>query len=602
MKQTRGIGAVTSSHRLASAVGMSILEKGGTAADAAVAVGLTLQVVEPSQCSLGGEVVILGLLPKASRPFVLCGQGVAPAAANISHYRREGFKFMPGSGLLSAVVPGALGAWMLLLRDHGRLDLEEIFGPAIHYARHGHNLAGTTCRAISRVADLARRDWWSSARIFLPRGDVPATGSLFVNAELADTYEKLLRAGCSAKGTRGAKIQAVVDAFYQGFIAEAIGTFATAHAFLDSSGAPHKGVIDAGDLARWQPSYEEPLSFEYRGYSFFKPGPWSQGPVLLQTLALLEPFALEELDPWGDEFLHILIEALKLTYMDREGWYGDPRFVSVPIEKLLSAEYSRERRDLIHASCRNTVEPGAVDGHRPALPIYPSVAEIDGMGRTAKAVMAGRPSGDTCHLDVIDRWGGVISATPSGGWFQSSPVVPGLGFALSNRGQMFWLEEGVAASLAPGKRPRTTLSPTLALRGGETALAFGCRGGDVQDQWSAQFALRHILHGVALQTALDAPLFITDHAANSEYPRGRYPGRVSISTSYPGGTIEGLRRRGHDVRAKEPAGFVGYGQGCAAKRKNGVVTAGAATSMPEAGALVAEDSPYKAVEENAAAN
>ena len=339
---------------------------------------------------------------------------------------------------------------------------------------------------------------------------------------------------------------------------------------MDSSGERHGGVLRGGDMAGWRATYEDPVVRDYHGHTVAKCGPWSQGPVLLQNLALLEGYDIAGLDPLGADFVHTVIECMKLGYADREAWYGDPDFTDVPLEALLSADYANARRKLIGDAASLELRPGAPGGRQPLMP---ELGVRDGI---ALAPGAGEPTvatrGDTCHLDVIDRWGNMVSATPSGGWLHSSPTIPALGFCLGTRAQMFWLEDGLPASLAPGKRPRTTLTPSMALRDGEPYMAFGTPGGDNQDQWQLIFLMRHLHHGMNLQEAIDAPSFHSEHFPSSFYPRQSRPGSVVMEGQYPAATVTELKRRGHKV---EVGPDWSEGRLSAATRENGMLRAAA---------------------------
>lgn len=549
------VGAVASTHWLASASGMAILEKGGNAFDAAVAAGFVLQVVEPHLNGPAGEAVILLHDRREAGPQVICGQGPAPRAATIAHFRSLGLDRIPGTGLLPAVVPGAFDAWMLLLRDHGSLHLRDVLAPAIGYAAGGYPLVPRIADTIRRVADLFREAWATSAAVYLPGGDVPAAGTLFRNPRLAATYRRLVDEAERRDGGREGQIQAARESWSQGFVAEAIGRFCRTREVVDATGRPHGGLLDEDDMARWQATKEAPVVRDYAGYTVCKPGPWSQGPVFLQQLALLEGFDLAAMDPDGPEFVHTAAECAKLALADREAFYGDPAFVDVPLDALLSADYTARRRGLVGARASFELRPGTIEGYgfdlaRILRASGERDAAFDAPGGGEPTVQ-GPASGDTCHLDVIDRHGNVVTATPSGGWLQASPVIPELGFPLNTRAQMFWLDEGAPSALAPGKRPRTTLSASLALRAGVPLLAWGTPGGDYQDQWSLIFFLRHVHHGMNLQEAIDAPMFQSDHAPSSFHPRQVAPGRLSLEDRFPRATIDELKRRGHDVEVAD---------------------------------------------------
>lgn len=544
-------GVVATTHWIATAVGMAMLERGGNAFDAGVAAAFTLQVVEPHLNGPGGDVPVILYDTKRGKPDVICGQGPAPAGATIAHYRAQGLDIVPGTGLLAACVPGTFETWMMLLRDYGTMRLADVLAPAIGYARNGHPLVERANATIGTVEELFRKYWPTSAAVYLPNGNVPATGSLFTNPALADTYERILKEAESAGGDRVAQIERARKAWSHGFVAEAIDRFCRTQEVMDVSGAPHRGVLTADDMARWQPHIEAPVTYDYKGYTVCKAGFWSQGPVLLQQLALLKGYDLDGLDPAGAEFIHLQVEATKLAFADRDTFYGDPDFVDVPGETLLSDAYNAERRKLITGKASLDFVPGSVKGFGGVV----KLRREDGQRSAVGALGAGEPTvgrignvvGDTVHFDIIDRDGNMVSATPSGGWLQSSPVIPELGFGLGTRAQMFWLEGNHPASLAPGKRPRTTLSPTLALRDGEPYLAWGSPGGDQQDQWNTQFFLRHVHAGLNLQEAIDAPAWHSEHFPISFWPRTSRPGVLVVENRVPEPAITELRKRGHVI-------------------------------------------------------
>ncbi len=565
-------GVISTTHWLATAVGMAILERGGNAFDAAVAAGMTLQVAEPHLNGPGGDLPAILYRADTAKAQVLCAQGVAPAGATIGHYRDLGLEIVPGTGHLAAVVPGAFDGWMTMLRDHGTMTLAEVFEPAIGYAENGVPLVPRICDTIAQMRDMFVTEWTSSAEVFLPGGDVPESGALFANKAMAATWRRLLEEAAAAGGDRVRQIDAARDAWYRGFVAETIDGFCRTEV-MDSSGRRHRGVLTGDDMARWQAHYEEPLSYDFAGHTVLKCGPWSQGPVFLQQLALLRGFDLAGMDPNGAEFVHTVTEVIKLAYADREAYYGDPNFVDVPMEHLLSDDYNAERRPLISDQASLELRPGAIEGY--AIKLAAAVTEgvtvpmSAGVGEPTVA-KSGETRGDTCHVDVIDRHGNMVSAMPSGGWLQSSPVIPGLGFPLPTRAQMFWLEEGLPASLEPGKRPRTTLSPSMALRNGKPYMAFGTPGGDGQDQWQPIFFLRHAVYGMNLQEAIDAPSFHSDHFPSSFYPRQSAPGRLVVEGRFPDSTVSGLRDRGHLV---EIGPDWSEGRMCAASQNQGLLKA-----------------------------
>ena len=572
-------GVVASTHWLASAAGMGVLERGGNAFDAAVAAGFVLQVAEPHLNGPLGDVPIILHSAREGRQRVICGQGPAPRAATVARLRDGlGLELIPGTGLLPAVVPGAFDAWMLMLRDYGTIRLRDALAPAIGYAREGVPVVPRIPATIATMQPLFATAWPSSAAVFLPGGAVPQPGTLFRNQALAATWERVLREAEAAGGDRAAEIDAARRAWYRGFVAEAIDRFCRGTDVLDVSGRTHRGLLAGEDLARWQATYEAPLAYTYRDVTVLKCGPWSQGPAYLQTLALLQGFDLDATGPLDARFLHVVIEAQKLAFADREAWYGDPDFVDVPLEHLLSDAYNEARRRLIDDTASLELRPGSVPGR--ATPWVDHEAHRRDPASYGSTTGAGEPTvarlgavgGDTCHVDVIDREGNMVSATPSGGWLQSSPVIPELGVPLGTRGQMFWLRDDHPNGLAPGKRPRTTLSPSLALKDGRAWMAYGTPGGEQQDQWSLAFLLRMLHHGLDIQQAIDAPGFHCEHWPSSFWPRPARPGRVVVEERFGPDMVEDLRDRGHAV---EVGGPWSEGRLSATRSEGGLLKAGA---------------------------
>jgi gamma-glutamyltranspeptidase/glutathione hydrolase len=508
-------GTVAATHWLAAGCGMRMLELGGNAFDAAAAAGFALQVVEPHQNGPGGDLPVVFWSERVGAPRVLCAQG--PAPADISGLAE--LDLIPGDGLLPAVVPGAFDGWMQLVRDFGTLRLRDVLEPAIGYAEAGFPVVAELAADVARHAERFRAEWQGSAEVWL-RGGGPRAGETYALPGVAGTYRRILAE--ASGGSREAEFDAARDAFYRGFVADAVDRFSAAHG----------GLLRGSDLSGWSATYEEPVTYGYRGLEVCKPGAWSQGPVFLQQLALLDGFALG--DMLEEERVHTIVECSKLAFADREAWYGD--VPDVPLATLLSPEYNAERRALIGPDASLELRPGAPDGRAPVL-----VEARVGTGASSAPV-----GSDTCGVAAADRFGNVVSATPSGGWLKSSPAIPELGFCLGTRGQMFWTDARVPSGIAPGRRPRTTLSPTLALRDGEPYLAFGTPGGDAQDQWSLQFFLAHVA-GDDLQSAMDAPKFTSDHAPSSFHPRAARPGALDAEARLGADVIGRLRERGHDV-------------------------------------------------------
>ncbi|MFG2223195.1 gamma-glutamyltransferase family protein [Streptomyces sp. NPDC048644] len=572
-------GMASTTHWLASQSAMAVLEDGGNAYDAAVAAGFVLHVVEPHLNGPAGEVPII-LAPAGGPVRVLCGQGPAPAGASVAHYTGLGLDLVPGTGPLAAAVPGAFDAWMLLLRDHGTKTLAEVLRYAIGYAEHGHPAVERIGETIETVRELFTTEWTSSAEVYLPGGRSVAPGGLLRNRQLAATWRRLTAEAQAASASRDGQIDAARRIWREGFIGTALAE-AAARPAMDTSGERHAGTLTGDDLAGYAASYEDPVTYDRHGWTVAKAGGWSQGPVFLQQLALLS----DELPAYGSpEYVHTLIEGCKLAMADREAWYGDA--ADVPLGTLLGDAYNAERRKLIGESASYALRPGSPDGRTPRLSrhalavaegragaagggraagigeptVAPSAADADDLPAQSVAPevdRSGATRGDTCHIDIVDRWGNLVSATPSGGWLQSNPVVPGLGFPLGSRLQMAWLEEGLPNSLTPGRRPRTTLTPSLALRDGVPVMAFGTPGGDQQDQWQLHFFLAVTLRpevrgGLDLQGAIDAPNWHNDAFPGSFFPRAMQPGAVTVESRIGTGTVEELRRRGHRVTVGGP--------------------------------------------------
>jgi gamma-glutamyltranspeptidase / glutathione hydrolase len=556
---------VASTHWLASAAAMAVLEGGGNAFDAAAAAGFVLQVVEPHLNGPGGEVPIIGYSARDQAPFVICGQGPAPGAATTEHFAGLGLGLVPGTGLLPACVPGAFGAWLELLARWGTSTIAEVLGYAIGYAQNGHPVIPRVAAAVASMESFFTEHWPTSAEVYLRGGGPPRPGARFTNPDLASTYRRVLDEAKAAGGDRLRGIEAARRAFYEGFVAEAFASYFASADVMDSSGIPHRGLLTLDDMGAYRARVEEPVTFDYHGLTVCKTGPWGQGPVFAQQLALLAGFDLDDTDPVGVEFVHTVTECAKLAFADREAWYGDPDFTDVPLGPLLSPGYNDQRRRLVAGGASQELQPGRPGGREPVLPPLPApppltgpnagrvgISAVSAPGVGEQVLAEGRLSGDTCHLDVVDRFGNMVSATPSGGWLQSSPVVPGLGFGPTTRGQMFWLTDGLPNSLAGGKRPRTTLTPTLVLRDGSPYLAFGTPGGDGQDQWSLIFFLRHVHHRLDIQNAIEAPTWHSAHFPSSFYPRESFPARIHVEDRFSEEVLYTLGARCHDVVTEGP--------------------------------------------------
>lgn len=548
-------GMAASTHWLATATAQSVLERGGNAFDASVAAAFVLHVVEPHLNGPGGDMTGVFFSVEDSCPRVLMGQGPAPAAATREHFAREGLDLVPGAGALATAIPGAVDAWLVLLRDYGTWELGDVLAYAIGYARDGHPVLERVGHTIATVADLFIEHWPTSAERWMPDGHIPVAGEIITNPAYARTLERLIESGNKAQtgstDDRKKAIDAARREWGEGFVAREAAKFvSTPH--RHSSGTDHAGLITEADFASFSAGYEDAVTIEFRGFTIAKTAAWGQGPALLQTLAILEGFSDDELDPSTEGGAHRIIEALKLALADREAYYGD---CDVPLTTLLSRGYAAERRALITDHASRQFRPGHVDGYSPFIPQLRT--EDPNSRRQSSTAPAGvgeptvRPTGetrgDTCHVDVVDRWGNMVSATPSGGWLQSSPTIPELGFCLGTRLQMTWLEDGAPSTLTPGKRPRTTLTPTLVLKDGLPVQALGSPGGDQQDQWQLLYLLRTLIGGYSPQQAIDAPALHTTSIPGSFWPRTWEPGGVVVEDRLGDAVIAGLEARGHAV-------------------------------------------------------
>ncbi|MBT2568771.1 gamma-glutamyltransferase [Arthrobacter sp. ISL-85] len=548
-------GMTASTHWLATASAQAVLERGGNAFDAAVAGAFVLHVVEPHLNGPGGDMTgVFVTADNPSEPVVLMGQGPAPAAATREHYLAEGLELVPGAGALAAAVPAAVDAWLLLLKDHGTWELADVLSFAIGYARNGHPIVGRVGTTIETVAELFTEHWPTSAALWMPDGKIPAAGDIVKNPAYANVLDRLIAAAeADESAPREARIDAARREWREGFVAKAAVKFlATPH--RHSSGMDHAGVMTEADFAGFSAGYEPATTIQFRGHTIAKTGPWGQGPALLQTLAILEGFDDDRLDPSTALGAHTILEAQKLAIADREAYYGD---AAVPMDYLLSPEYAAERRQLIGDRASHEFRPGNVPGHEPFVPplrteyLPPAVAEngelaFAGVGEPT-VIPTGETRGDTCHIDVVDQWGNMVSATPSGGWLQSSPAIPELGFCLGSRLQMTWLEDGAPSTLTAGKRPRTTLTPTLVLKDGKAVSALGSPGGDQQDQWQLLYLLRTIVGGYEPQQAVDAPSLHTTSIPGSFWPRTWTPGGAVVEDRLGEDVIAELEERGHVV-------------------------------------------------------
>ena len=530
---------VACGHYLAAVAGLGMRDRGGNAIDAGVAMAFAQAVLEFQSYGFGGECPILIYSAADREVVVINGHTRAPAAATIAWFRAQGITLIPGDGFLPAGVPAAPDALITALERYGRLTLADVLAPAIALAADGFPVYEGMRTRIADLADRFRSEWPSSAALFLPAGRVPDVGERWRNPDLARTFERLAAAEHDARhlGRREA-LRAARDCFYLGDIAREIVAFQRETAVRDANGMVSGGLLTTEDFAAYQARVEAPVTVNYRGYDVYKCGPWSQGPVFLQQLALLEGFDLASLPHTSADHIHLIVEASKLAFADRERYYGDPAFVDVPLRGLLSRDYAAERRALIDPA-RASLEL------RPGDP-YP----YEGRERpSAPGPLLGR-TGDagTTGTRAIDAAGNMFSATPSGGWFYTSPVIPGLGFCLGTRCQIFWLDPpDHPNALRPRKQPRTTLSPTLVVKDGRPRMVFGTPGVDNQDQWTLQFFLNVVDFGMDLQDAIDVPAFHSVHFPASFYPKQARPGELVVEARVPPAVRDELAARGHRI-------------------------------------------------------
>ena len=510
--------------------GYRLLQQGGNAVDAGVAAVLAATVTEQARVGLGGEMpLIIKMKGKPAR--VVSGVGTAPAKATAAHFlkrtpepwEREGrIPPIPGEGLQAAILPGLVSGLLLALEENGTKSFAEVAAPAIEYAE-GFPIGEEFSAFIRNTAPLLTL-WPTSREFFLPGGNAPARGTMFRMANLAKTLREMAAAEKKARGNRQRKIRAVHDLFYQGDIAKRIAAFNEAN----------NGLIALDDLKKFRAEFDEPRRGTFQGYEVLKPGFWTQGPVMIQALNILAGYDLKAMGHNSPEYLHTVIEAVKLAFADRDRHYGDPKFSKIPEETLLSMTYAEERRKLID-SARASLEhrPGTIG----AMPPVPT----QGAGTSAAQ--------DTTCVNVVDRWGNVFTATPSGAWLPS--VIAGdTGIPMSTRGQTFVIDAGHPNQVAPGKRPRVTLSPTMVLRNGEPYIAMSTPGGDNQDQAMLQVLLNMLVFGMHAQDAVEAPRFQTEHFYASFAQHEFMPGLVNLESRFPKPTIDVLRAKGHKIVVK----------------------------------------------------
>lgn len=533
-------GMIATEHYLSAGAGMRILHAGGNAFDAAVAATLAEGVLNPHMHTFGGEISALVYSAKDKQVFSLNGDTVAPKAATIDWFKRHEIQLIPFTGVLAAGPCGAPDALLTILQRFGTFSFSQVVEPALELAEGGFPMHKAlrgpapayllTDFSIAGNADHFRKAWPSSAKVYLPGGRLPEVGEVFKNPDLGRTFRRLIDAekkGQSQGRTQG--LAAARETFYRGEIAQIIA----AHAQTQG------GLLTAEDLADFHSKVEAPVAINYRGYEVYKCGPWSQGPVFLQQLAILEGHDLKSLGHNSADYVHTIAETMKLAFADREQYYGDPDFVDVPLSGLLSKEYAANRRALI-------------DPRRASLDQRPGNPRTGTALLQGEEIFAARNWGPgTVYVTVVDKEHNMASFTPSGAWIPSSPVIDGLGFPLGTRVQTFYLDPRHPNALVPRKRPRTTLTPTLVLRNGAPCMVFGTPGGDQQDQWTLQFFLNVVEFGMSVQDAIEAPRFSSAHFPSSFYPHNAIPGLLRVEGRISAEVQQELAARGHKIEAKE---------------------------------------------------
>jgi gamma-glutamyltranspeptidase/glutathione hydrolase len=548
--------AIAAGHYLAATAGFDILQAGGNAVDAGVAAGIALGVTQSDLVNCAGVAPILIYLAEKREVVTIAGLGWWPKALDPELFMREHGGKIP-VGVLRTVVPAAPDAWITALRRYGTMSFGDVAAAAIRIARDGFPMYPLMAASLEKHAERHAM-WPSSAAVYLPNGKPPQAGDVFRQTDLAASLqymadEEKAAASRSANGrSREAGLEAARGAFYRGDIAKKIV------AFMKEQG----GLLSAEDLADYHSPVGPAESRRFGDLEVFTCGAWCQGPVLLQTLALLEGTDLKALGHNSADYVHHLTEALKLAFADREAYYTDPATGQVPLPTLISSEYAAERRKSIdpQEAWPEMPPPGDLGGQNPKL-------------RESKPNPFPEP--DTSYVCVADRWGNLFSATPSDGSY-GSPIVPGTGFIPSNRGSQSRPDPRHPAGVAPGKRPRLTPNPALAIKGGDQFLPFGTPGGDVQTQAMLQVLLNIFVHGQDVQSAIENPRFASYSYPSSFAPYDYYPGRLSLEGRYPEEVTAELARRGHKVE-RWPDWIWLAGAVCAIRsdRKRGVMEAGA---------------------------
>lgn len=521
--------AVACGHYLASLAAMRVLDAGGNAVDAGVTAAMALAVLQPDIVCFAGVAPTLIYLEREDRVIALAGLGYWPAATDLDRLRAEGDGKSVPEGLLRTVMPAAPATHIEALRRYGTISFEQAATPAMQLAAEGFAVFPFLANNLASAQDRYRR-WPDSAAIFLPGGAPPRRGDLFRQEDLGRSIAGMIEAERGARGDRDLKLRAAHDFFYRGPIAKAVADY---H-------ARNRGFVTLADLAGFEVPVENSIATGYRGYEVHSCDVWCQGITLLETLKILEGWDLAGIGHNTPDYVHIVAEALNLSFGDREAYVGDPKFVRVPTAALLSDAYAARQRARIdpERAFGRMPEPGNPEDEKAAP------AGADRVHSTTQAKTGTAP--DTIYASVMDRYGNAYSATLSDTTFDS-PVIPGTGLVMSTRGHQSRLTPGHPAQVAPGKRPRLTPSPALALKDGKPFMCFGTPGGDVQSQAMLQVFLNVTQFGMQVQQAVEAQRFSSASFPNSFAPHAYFPGRLCIEEDMPNGVIEEMRRRGHDV-------------------------------------------------------
>ena len=513
--------AVSSGHYLATLAAMRVLDAGGNAVDAGVTAAMALAVVQPDIVSFAGVAPTLIYMEKEGRVVSVAGLGYWPAATDIARLISTGDGKSIPEGVLRSVLPAAPATHIEALRRYGTISFEQAATPAMELARDGFAVYPFFANSVADSAPKYRR-WPDSARLFLPAGRPPRIGERFVQGELARSIGGMIEAERSARGDRDKRLRAAHDFFYCGPIAQAVAAY---H-------AEHGGFMTAADLAGFEAPVEAPITIRWRGYEVHSCDVWCQGITLLETMKILEDTDFARLGHNTPEYIHRVAQALDLAFGDREAYVGDPKFVEVPTAALLSDAYA--------ASQRARMDPRRAFGAMPA----PGLSEKHVDLQVSRGATAMAP--DTIYAAVMDRHGNAYSATLSDTSYDT-PVIPGIGMVISSRGQQSRLAAGHPSQVAPGKRPRLTPSPAIAMREGAPFMCFGTPGGDVQAPAMLQVFLNATQFGMQLQQAVEAPRFLSANFPNSFPPHDYFPGRLCVEENMPKGSIDALRALGYDL-------------------------------------------------------